>query len=111
MAREFAKPFYNSREWEQTRAYVLKRDCYLCRRCGRLAEEVHHIRHLTPENIGDVKITLNPENLMSLCKACHFKEHVNDKASGKKDPHGKFTEEYGFYENGFLVRIAPPGKI
>ena len=29
------------------------RDRYMCTRCGRPAEEVHHIKHLTPENIND----------------------------------------------------------
>jgi len=98
MAREFSKSFYNSKEWANTREYILKRDNYLCR-CGRPAEEVHHITHLTPENIGDPKITMNPENLVSLCKACHFEEHKGEHAKGRANAQ---AYEYEFDENGML---------
>ena len=84
IAREFAKAFYNSPEWEKTRQYVLARDKYKCVKCGRPAEEVHHKKHLTPDNIHDPWIALNPDNLASLCKDCHFAEHREDKAAGKK---------------------------
>jgi len=108
MAREFAKPFYHSREWEQAREYALKRDNYLCRICGKPAEEVHHVRHLSPENIGDVRVSLNPDNLVCLCRACHFDQHLEDKRAGKKAQNRNFTDEYAFDENGLLVRITPP---
>lgn len=100
MARDFAKSFYNSIEWKNTREYILKRDKYLCR-CGRPAEEVHHKIHLSPDNIGDPRITMNPENLVSLCKACHFEEHKGEHAKGREA-----GENYGyeFDENGMLVK-------
>ena len=75
MAREFAKAFYRSKEWKETREYVLKRDNYLCQHCGELAEEVHHKIHLTPFNITDASISLGADNLVSLCKNCHSIEH------------------------------------
>ena len=68
MARDFSKAFYNSKEWEKVRQFVLLRDHHACTICGAPAEEVHHIKHLTPDNIGDVSITMNPANLTSLCK-------------------------------------------
>ena len=42
------------------RDYVLKRDLYLCQEClkkGKLtpAKAVHHIIHLSPENIDDAR--------------------------------------------------------
>ena len=83
MAREFSKAFYHSKQWQQVREYVLMRDSYLCRICGQPAEEVHHKIHLTPENLYDPRVNLNPDNLISLCKECHFKEHVADKIRGK----------------------------
>lgn len=43
--------------------------------CGAIGEEVHHKIPLTPNNINDVNVTLNPENLIYLCKECHNKEH------------------------------------
>ena len=99
MAREFAKPFYDSKEWKAVRDYVLKRDSYLCVECGMPAEEVHHVIHLTPKNITDPSITMNPDNLRSLCRACHFKAHRGE--HGK----GRIHEEqypYEFDENGVL---------
>ena len=99
MARAFAKSFYNSKEWEQTRNYVLKRDRYLCR-CGNPATEVHHIKHLSPENINDVSIALNPENLISLCRDCHFEEHKGEHGKGREI---KEDNPYEFDENGMLI--------
>lgn len=109
MARPFAKSFYNSREWNSVRTYILKRDCYLCRHCGQPAEEVHHIVHLTPDNITDINISLNPDNLISLCRDCHFKEHKRERIEArrcvKKEDE---TYEYEFDSNGYLVRKTPP---
>ena len=107
MARDFAVAFYKSKEWAKTRQYVLMRDKYKCQRCGKPAQEVHHKKHLTPDNIWDPWIALNPENLVSLCKDCHFKQHEEDKAAGKKRyekaKNGDCREGYHFDELGFLV--------
>ena len=114
MAREFAKAFYKSKEWQQCREYILMRDKYLCIKCGCPAEEVHHKTRLTPANIGDVKISLNPDNLINLCKNCHFEEHKSDKAHGIRKANGlsDCDDEYEFDENGMLVRkiVSPPVK-
>lgn len=107
IAREFAKAFYNSPEWEKTRQYVLARDKYKCVKCGKPAEEVHHKKHLTPDNIHDPWIALNPDNLASLCKDCHFAEHREDKAAGKKAHEYKTKSDcrdgYHFDEFGQVV--------
>ena len=108
MAREFSKAFYHSKEWQQVREYVLMRDSYLCRICGQPAEEVHHKIHLTPGNLYDPRVSLNPDNLISLCKDCHFKEHVADKINGKNQKVRNFTDYYEFDETGQLVRKTPP---
>lgn len=99
MARDFAKSFYDSKEWINTRDYVLRRDKYLCR-CGRPATEVHHIIHLSPQNIGDVSITMNPDNLISLCRDCHFEEHKGEHGKGRKV---RENNPYKFDENGMLI--------
>ena len=107
MAREFAKSFYKYPEWARVREYVLMRDKYKCQKCGRPADEVHHKEHLSPENIWDVRITLNPMNLQSLCRDCHFAQHIEDKAAGKKkydkEKNGDCSEGFHFDENGMLV--------
>ena len=84
IARDFSKAFYKSPEWEKVRSYVMMRDKFKCVKCGKPAKEVHHIKHLTPDNIWDPWIALNPDNLASLCRDCHFEEHKEDKAAGKK---------------------------
>lgn len=107
MSREFSKSFYDSKEWAKVRAFVLMRDRYTCTRCNNPAEEVHHIIRLSPDNIWDTKITLNPDNLVSLCKDCHFKEHKNEKKAGYKKAHGLENGDcrpgFHFDENGLLV--------
>ena len=106
MAREFAKAFYKSKEWQECREYILMRDRYLCVKCESPAEEVHHKIHLTPANIGDVSITLNPDNLICLCRSCHFDVHKADKARGIRKANGlsDCDDEYEFDEQGMLVR-------
>ena len=118
MARSFSKSFYDSKEWAAVRAYILQRDHYKCTRCNNPAEEVHHITRLSPENIWNTSITLNPDNLISLCKDCHFAEHKAEKEAGKLKAHGKSfgdcREGFHFDENGMLVpdetesRTDPP---
>ena len=68
--------FYSSTEWKRKRAAILARDnyqCQICRRYGKLkqATEVHHKKHLDafPE------LSLDNDNLISLCHACHSKQH------------------------------------
>lgn len=83
MAKAFAKNFYKSKAWINTRnAYVAERVCIdggVCERCGlktgNAGEELHHKIPLSPRNITDGDITLNPKNLQWLCKDCHFIVH------------------------------------
>ena len=100
MAREFSKAFYNSKEWAQVREAVLMRDKYLCQHCMKPATEVHHIIHLSPENIGDMSIALNMDNLVSLCRDCHFEEHRGEHGTGRAKEE---QYEYEFDETGMLV--------
>lgn len=78
--KEFARKFYQSKEWKQCRdTYIGERlltDGGLCERCHeKTGAELHHIEHLSIFNIDNPHITLNPENLMWLCKDCHFEMH------------------------------------
>jgi len=101
MAREFAKSFYNSKEWATAREQALRDACYLCNRCGQPATMVHHKKRLSPQNIYDVSVSLNPKNLEALCNDCHNAEHSQE--------HGKGRERlekypYMFDSNGMLIR-------
>lgn len=97
MARDFSKPFYRSKQWQKIREYILKRDNYLCIECGNVAEEIHHIIHLRPDNIDDVAITLGEDNLQSLCRDCHFNKHRRDRGIVHVE------DEYKFDEGGYLI--------
>lgn len=68
--------FYKSKVWRTKREKILRRDGYLCQHCkwyGKRteAETVHHIQHL--EEYPELALVDN--NLISLCKKCHNKEH------------------------------------
>lgn len=83
---EWAKKFYNSKEWKECREYVLVRDHYLCQLClsnSRVtaANTVHHKIPLleAPER------ALDPDNLESICPECHNKEHPERGLGHKKE--------------------------
>lgn len=83
MAREYAKEFYASTEWKRCREAYSKSKAYICEKCGSVASEVHHIKHINPDNINDPEITLNFDNLMCLCHSCHMKQHRKYKDSDR----------------------------
>ena len=101
MARDFAKQFYRSKQWEQCREAVLMRDRYLCVECGAPAEEVHHVIHLSPQNINDPAVAINPLNLKSLCKACHFDAHKSEHGLGRQ---AQEDYPYTFNDKGELIK-------
>lgn len=68
--------FYQSNAWKAKRKAILRRDNYLCKKCLRYgrrteASTVHHIKHL--EDYPELAFV--DSNLISLCNACHNKEH------------------------------------
>ena len=67
--------FYRSDTWKMARAIKIASASGCCEICGDVGTEVHHIIHLTPQNISDPNITINQENLKLLCNACHNKIH------------------------------------
>lgn len=105
MAKEWAKAFYNSKEWDECRKAYIKLCHGLCERCNDVGYIVHHKEYLTPENINDPYITLSFDNLEYLCKKCHDKEHNfgRDKTSSTR-------EGFSFNDKGELIPIAPPKK-
>jgi len=101
MAQEWAKGFYNSKQWKRCRRLFKQAKNSLCERCLKKGiykpgDEVHHKIWLTPENINDPEITLSFNNLELLCASCHSKEH-NEKYS-------PLREDVKFDKNGDLVR-------
>lgn len=99
--KEYAKSFYKSSAWKNTRKLVIARSNGLCERCKAAAIYqtgviVHHKRHITPKNINDPHITLSLSNLELLCEDCHNKEHKR-----------KENARYKFAKDGSLL---PPSK-
>ena len=76
MAKDYAKSFYNSMQWRKCRDGFMSSKHFVCERCGGLAVICHHKTYITPSNISDPNITLNWDNLESLCMDCHNIEHT-----------------------------------
>ena len=94
--RDFAKPFYSSTAWENTRRSYIKSVGGLCERClakgiYRAGVIVHHKVHLSPENINDPDVTLNWNNLELLCRDCHGAEHEKIRRRYTVDEQGRIT--------------------
>ncbi len=107
MAKAEVKKLYNSKAWKQQREYILKRDSFICKQCGSVAEEVHHLKHVTVSNVNDVNVTLNEKNLISLCRDCHCRLHDKDRTTADTN----ITDEkqnFSFNSEGQLVPISPP---
>ena len=87
--REEQTSFYSSVAWQNLREAVKKERGGLCERCRKkgifkAADLIHHIIAVTPDNINDPAITLNPKNLMALCTECH--EEIHDQDRRRHDP-------------------------
>lgn len=110
MAKPWAVGFYRSKAWRKTqRAYMesfVETDrgvCppYMCERCFEMgvvrpAEIVHHVTHLSPENITDPDVSLSFKNLMRVCRDCHARLHGAD----------DYEQRVAFDESG---RVVPLG--
>lgn len=95
--KEWAKEFYHSKDWTDTRQAYLIAQHYLCERCGEPAKVVHHKHYLTKRNINNADIALNWDNLEALCQDCHNKEH-----HAAAD-----TRRYKFDADGNVIQAQP----
>lgn len=107
MAKEFAEAFYHSARWKKVRKAYVSQTLY-CERCKEKGELVpgaivHHKIHLTPQNIGDERVTCNFNNLELLCTFCHREEHNRDIAKGLKN--AKRSHKRYFLDSNGKVQI------
>jgi len=79
---------YKDKRWKKKRAWILKRDEYLCQECKRYgkrstATTVHHVKPIEdyPE------LWLIDKNLYSVCAACH--ESYHDRMTDRLTDKGK----------------------
>lgn len=83
--------FYRSKEWQIAREIKIASAKGKCEKCDAPGEEVHHEVELTPQNVGNVDISINQDNLQLLCRSCHNKAH------------GRFRKCYQFDKEGNLL--------
>lgn len=93
MAKEWAKHFYNSKNWISCRrlyiASRIKADGGMCEHCSnRLGYIVDHIEELNEQNIDDPEITLGFNNLQYLCLVCHNKKTFKKNSPVRFDESG-----------------------
>lgn len=105
----FAHQFYHSRAWQDVRAFVWDRAHGLCERCMERGEVVpanvvHHKVPLSPENMDDPDVALNPERLIALCDECHTEVH-GMLGVGALNGAKRQEPRVGFDENGNVVRL------
>lgn len=81
MAKDYARPFYDSPQWRKTREAFLESKNFICEDCGGAACIVHHITAIKPWNVNDPDITLNWDNFKAVCEKCHAEEHAKDMKS------------------------------
>jgi hypothetical protein len=78
--------FYSSAEWKRAARFVRSRDKGICQRCGIDARGSAALHHIIP--FASVEHRTDPDNLVTLCKACHAFVHsrinVNREFIGKE---------------------------
>ena len=92
--KDFAKAFYKSKQWQNTRNTYVKMVGGLCEQClsqGKYVpiEEVHHKIPITVQNINDPDITLSFDNLIGLCRECHRQMHTEKQTRYTVDELGR----------------------
>ena len=67
---------YRTREWRVARHEAKRRAGYRCAKCGGYGRlEVHH-----RVKLSDGGAPYDPDNLVCLCRGCHFEAHRRKKA-------------------------------
>lgn len=97
MAKEWAKAFYNSKNWIKCRdAYIADRistDGGVCEECRQQQGYiVHHEITLTPDNINNPNISLSHKHMKYVCKDCHDKYEGHGVGRKKAEPLCIFDE-------------------
>lgn len=83
------KSFYASEEWINLRLLLINQRKNKCERCEKIIPKSkdligHHMIELTPENVHDRMISLNPDKIEIICFDCHNKEHKRFGYHGEK---------------------------
>jgi len=97
--------FYHSKRWHRAKNYVFIRDAGLCQHCGGIGTEVHHKVPVTLDNYKEA-IAVDPDNLITLCTACHRSHHNMESTGGLNNKYVR--NDLVFNAEGDLVERYPP---
>ena len=80
MAESWAIKLYTSSKWIALRKALIQERGPICQHCRKIVTDTskliaHHKHELTPANINDANIALNPDNIQLICHDCHNIEH------------------------------------
>jgi hypothetical protein len=83
------KSFYASEAWTTLRLLLINERGNRCGHCKEIVPKSkdligHHMIELTPENVQDRTVSLNPEKIELICFDCHNKEHKRFGHQGEK---------------------------
>lgn len=72
--------FYASEQWQTFRLLIINQRGLRCQHCGEIVAKakdltLHHVIELTPENVADAMISLNPDNVLVVHHDCHNQIH------------------------------------
>lgn len=96
------RSFYGSERWQKFRAAIISERGPVCETCGKIianpkeCEIDHYPIELTPENVNDVMISLNPNNVKVRDHDCHNKRH------------NRFGHQLGRSERNVYIVFGPP---
>ena len=91
--KDYAKGFYRTKQWQSVRDFVMSRDARLCQDCLKEGRITMAVIPITKDNIKDPEITLNPDNLISLCRECHKLRHGAHERRYKVDAAGRVVSK------------------
>jgi len=118
MAEQWAARLYKSVQWQKLKQCLIAQRGMRCEECGRVVVVPsllvgHHVQPLTPENVDDATIALNPDNIRLLCHDCHDRMHRRMRYAGSRARHvyliygapcsGKSTRARQMMERGDLI--------
>ena len=72
MAGTVGREIYGTQRWKRARLLVLTAARWRCCRCGRYANEVHHV-----QSLADGGDPFNIANLEARCRDCHLTAHLD----------------------------------
>ena len=80
MAQSWAMELYQSKAWHDLRQALILQRGLRCEECGKLVTNPSkligdHVQELTPENVHNPLVALNPNNVRLICADCHNKKH------------------------------------